>query len=399
VIVEKVKRLKTLGEFDRFFKDEEICREFLEEIRWKGEPRCPSCDCTKVYRYKKGHVLRCASCTKAFTVIKGTIFEKTRVPLDKWFSAIYHVKNEGQGPRWIEDNCGVSHKTAWFMFQRIVQMSQINFDDFVQFNNVIAEVDETYIGPDKAKQSTKRIRELKSTIKGGVGDRISFTTVYVRGKGVFCLLQPPYVTAARNKQIVTSMLDKTCTVYCDQGKHFKWMMGYFKDVKQFDHSKRQFVDPVNKSEHSQSVEGFFKHLKEYLDQFPTARKKYIQRYVSEFAWSYSANNFCDKKLSTGRKMTRIEKFLEAFKNVENLQRPITLNELKGRDKDEKMINEWREENRNKQIAAQKLKIERKGRKELREIKNVKKEKLRQEYPNGRKRGRKSKQLQETCHEQ
>src|SRR5687768_13009922 len=51
----KFSNLKQL--FD-FFKDEKVCREYLEQERWNGNIECPFCACTKVYRTNRG--FKCA---------------------------------------------------------------------------------------------------------------------------------------------------------------------------------------------------------------------------------------------------------------------------------------------------------------------------------------------------
>lgn len=73
---------------------EEKCREYLEELRWHGEPICPHCGSISKHHYKltqngefKG-LYKCKDCRKRFTITIGTMFEGSHVPLDQWFYAI-----------------------------------------------------------------------------------------------------------------------------------------------------------------------------------------------------------------------------------------------------------------------------------------------------------------------
>src|SRR5436853_507518 len=80
------------------FNNDDAAREHLEGLRWPEGPTCPHCCATDVYRMatktpSKGHgrkgLLRCKACKKQFTVMVGTIFEDSHIPLAKWFAAIY----------------------------------------------------------------------------------------------------------------------------------------------------------------------------------------------------------------------------------------------------------------------------------------------------------------------
>lgn len=129
--VEKVKRLKNLNEFCNYFNTDEKCRKFLVDVRWNGQPKCPDCGsrATGPDAERRFRCIRCPGRRK-FSAIQRTIFENTSVSLPNWFTAIYLVKSENMLTASIERLCGVSHSTAWFMYQRILQMSQIDFDCF-----------------------------------------------------------------------------------------------------------------------------------------------------------------------------------------------------------------------------------------------------------------------------
>ena len=85
-------QFKSLQDVIIRFSDEKTCIAYLEQIRWNGKPECPHCGCSKVYPcgsvnqpYKCGDRF----CGKKFSVKIGLIFEDSKVPLSKWFMAIY----------------------------------------------------------------------------------------------------------------------------------------------------------------------------------------------------------------------------------------------------------------------------------------------------------------------
>lgn len=64
------------------------CLDYLEEVLWKGVPRCPYCQSTKVTPYRKERRYHCNHCFTSFSVTVGTLFQKTHIDLRKWFFAI-----------------------------------------------------------------------------------------------------------------------------------------------------------------------------------------------------------------------------------------------------------------------------------------------------------------------
>ncbi len=63
----------------------------------------------------------CNECNGQFTVTVGTVFERSKVPLTKWWMAA-HMLNQGKNGRSaheIHRNIGVTYKTAWFMMHRL----------------------------------------------------------------------------------------------------------------------------------------------------------------------------------------------------------------------------------------------------------------------------------------
>ena len=68
------------------YPDQEACIEHLEAVRWGDEPNCPHCGSLKVGRKSDtfGHGRwNCHDCKSSFNVLSGTIFEKTKINLQK----------------------------------------------------------------------------------------------------------------------------------------------------------------------------------------------------------------------------------------------------------------------------------------------------------------------------
>ena len=132
-IVEIIKKNKQMREVKSFidlmksFYGEKSCREFLEDIKWHGEPICPHCNCQTKEHYKlksngefKG-LYKCKRCKKRFTVTIGTLY-------------IFLVHKKGISSIQLSKDIDVTQKTAWFMLERI----RHNLKDklVVQFNDM-----------------------------------------------------------------------------------------------------------------------------------------------------------------------------------------------------------------------------------------------------------------------
>jgi len=121
------KSFNNLVEFLDYFTNEEICLKYLSLLKWNKSPVCPHCKNVKVYEYKDGKLYKCAKCRRQFSVKAGTIFEGSKIPLKKWFNAIFLITSNIDGTSSIQlsrDIC-VTQKTAWFMLHKIRQALQI----------------------------------------------------------------------------------------------------------------------------------------------------------------------------------------------------------------------------------------------------------------------------------
>lgn len=81
---------KSIMALYELFPTEEACIKHLEAINWHGKPVSPFDKTSKVYKLKSGKY-RCKNTGKNFTVRTGTMFEKTKISLRKWFIAIWLV--------------------------------------------------------------------------------------------------------------------------------------------------------------------------------------------------------------------------------------------------------------------------------------------------------------------
>lgn len=111
---------------DPIFFDADKARAHLEALLWPDGPTCPHCgEYENVHRLAgKSHragLVQCNSCLKNFTVTVGTVFERSKIPLNKWLLATFLLTSgkKGTSSHQLHRMLGVTYKTAWFMTHRI----------------------------------------------------------------------------------------------------------------------------------------------------------------------------------------------------------------------------------------------------------------------------------------
>src|ERR1700686_2934425 len=118
----------TTDQFDKLFPDDDACKAYLIVRRWPdGIVRCPRCSSERVYELKsRPFHWECPDCRKGgayrFSVLVGTVFENTNVPLRTWFKVIYLMLTSKKGISALQVHRMMgfgSYKTAHYMCHRI----------------------------------------------------------------------------------------------------------------------------------------------------------------------------------------------------------------------------------------------------------------------------------------
>ena len=130
------------------FPTEEICIQHLENVRWGDTPACPLCGSLDVARKDENNRVgrwNCHDCRASFNVLSGTIFCKTRVPLQKWFLAVALMVNakKSLSSYQLARDLDLTQQTALYMQQRIWAAMAESDAGLLQG---ILEADETYVG-------------------------------------------------------------------------------------------------------------------------------------------------------------------------------------------------------------------------------------------------------------
>ena len=142
---------------DPIFTDEAAARAYLEATRWAEGVFCPHCGgnekCKKIEgKSHRPGLYQCGDCRAQFTVTVGTVFERSKVPLNKWLLATHLMASskKGMSAHQLHRSLGVTYKTAWFMFHRIREAMRDDAPVSFGTGGGAVEVDEPFIGRNKA---------------------------------------------------------------------------------------------------------------------------------------------------------------------------------------------------------------------------------------------------------
>jgi transposase-like protein len=292
-----VTQFKNLKEMMQTFSDEKVCRAYMEQMRWDGNPVCPHCGEGKPYKLKDGKTYRCVSktCKKDFTVTVGTIFENSKVPLSTWFAAIYlcTAHKKGISSLQLHRDLGVTQKTAWFILHRVRLL--MGKPDTGQLDNTV-EIDETYVGGKFANMNRGRRKKFQESGKDnkipvmGFVERDGNARLTVIGESSF-------------KQMVRKNVKNTATVVTDTHLSYQGLSLEYADHGTVNHSRSEYKRGIY---YTNSVEGFFSCLKRSIyGIYHSVSPKHLQRYCHETGYRYNTRKIKDK-----------ERFVLTLKNTE-----------------------------------------------------------------------------------
>lgn len=293
-----LQKFSNLLELITYFKDDNTCRIYLEKIRWNDKLVCPYADCKHdhIYRYSDGKRYKCEKCQRQYSVKVGSIFEDSKISLQKWFAAIYLITSHKKGISSLQlhRDIGVTQKTAWYMLHRVRHSLGIHGAD-VKLSGVV-EADETFIG---GKEANKHEDKKTANTQGrSVKTKTPVAGAVERGGNV-------KATVVKNTQLSTlhkfvkQNVQKGATLNTDEWYGYNGLNKLYEHYV-INHNVKEYV---NGSIHTNTIEGFWSLLKRgCLGIYHSMSAKHLQKYLDEFAFRYntidlSESNRFDKMLN------------------------------------------------------------------------------------------------------
>jgi transposase-like protein len=276
------------------FIDADKAREHLEKLRWPDGPTCPHCGSFNAKRLPaqrgkatKAHpegairagVIQCNDCREQYSVTVGTVFERSKIPLNKWLLANHLITSSKKGisAHQLHRMLDVTYKTAWFMAHRIREAMISDDDTPMGGDGGMVEVDETYIGrvPGKSRMPIHNMNKVISLVDRATGRATSLVFT-----GQF--------TAKSVAKILIPRISPNATLMTDGARFYKPVRTHFAAHKHVDHERGEYVSKANPDWHTNTIEGFFGIFKRGMrGVYQHCGSQHLQRYLAEFDFRYT----------------------------------------------------------------------------------------------------------------
>jgi transposase-like protein len=269
------------------FHDETKARVWLEARIWPTGPICPHCGVIDQATLMQGKTTRpglyqCNACREPFTVTVGTLYERSKVPLNKWLAATHLMmaSKKGMSALQVGRMLGLSKKTAWFVCHRIRESLRETHPEALGGEGKYVEADETYIGgKEKNKHRNKR---TKGNI-GGKGKEAVFALVERQGR--VRSRHIPEVTGKTLRPILVAQVDRKSFLMTDEAGQYLHVGKEYAGHETVNHGIGEYVrGPA----HTNTIEGYFSILKRGITgTYHHVSQQHLKRYLVEFDFRYN----------------------------------------------------------------------------------------------------------------
>jgi transposase-like protein len=301
--------------------------EYLESLRWNGTPVCPHCGVqgkhyflnptngvsrtTRTGSESERRVWKCKDCRKQFSVLTGTIFHGSKVPLQTWLFVFFEMcsNKNGIAAREIARKYGVAPKTAWFMTQRIRE-AMANDSSGKLSGNV--SMDETYIG---GKPENWHANDPRRTDKGNSTNKMAAVALISNETGEIRTQAVTNVTGTVVQDMLRMNVQMSDTaLHTDSAPLYRTVSKEMAAHHVVNHHAGQYVSEL--SDGTNKVENFFSQLKRSIDgTHHCVSKIHLDRYLTEFAFRHGSHDLTDTE--------RMVKLMGQVPGVRLTYRPFT----------------------------------------------------------------------------
>lgn len=281
-LTHSLSKWQSLDSLLSYFRTNQRCEEFLFHILYPDGIRCPKCG--GIVIYKCGRLFHCDECNTTFSVKVGTIFQSTKLPLRKWFAAIWLTLNNKKAisAAMLSRELGITYTTAWHLLHKLRRTMPQSSDPLSSRSPI--QVDAAYVGGQLRwvahKPEGYRFGDYlknKVSVLGLSGDRLVMRAIDEGNWKSICPVLSQYLTT-------------DSIVYSDQGNEFARIgkqLGLLHYV--CNHDAKEFTSDTGAT--TNRIEGAWSHLKRHQRGiYHLLPKKYAQYYIDEFVYRWNTRN-------------------------------------------------------------------------------------------------------------
>jgi hypothetical protein len=178
----------SMFEFLQRYGTEGQCEDALAASRWPEGWACPRCGGANAYAFRRGRqpYRECVGCRYQCSLIAGTMFEGSKLPLRVWFLAMQLLSQAKNNVAALElrRQLGVSYPTAWLIKHKI--MEAMRQRELGRQLSGRVEIDDAYLGGERTGGKPGRGSENK------VPFVVALQTAQGGAPHLLCMAQLPF---------------------------------------------------------------------------------------------------------------------------------------------------------------------------------------------------------------
>jgi transposase-like protein len=267
------------------FSDADKAREYLESLHWPDGAECPHCESMNVTKVNgktaRPGLYMCNACRKQFTVTVGTIFEDSKIPLNKWLMAfaLLNGSKKGMSAHQLHRSLGITYKSAWFMAHRIREAMKDDGSPLGGPGKVV-EADEAFVGGKQSRRAYKKPASKKKVV------------ALVERDGRARSFHVANIHHGNVRAALVTNVHRSSTLMTDDAR-FYWSIGReFANHGTVLHAGHEFSR--GDGHHANTAENFFSILKRgVIGTYHHWSEAHMHRYLVEFDFRYSTKDLAD----------------------------------------------------------------------------------------------------------
>ena len=269
-----------LIEFQQRFTSQASCQHHLFAMKWPGGYKCDTCGHNECYvtTTRTLKLYECKQCRYQSTVTVGTVMEKTRTDLPKWFLAIYLVAHDKRGvsATMLSHEVGVTYKTAWLMLHKI--RKAMGERDAKYTLAGIVELDDAFFGAPSEGGKRGRGTDKAKVLVG--------LSLNAQGHPLFVKMEViPDMKGTTLAEFAQNHIESCSLISSDAYSSFNALKeDYLLDAKKY--------NPVENPDHLKWLHVIISNAKAFVaGTFHGLDKKHLQLYLDEFCYRFNRRKF------------------------------------------------------------------------------------------------------------
>lgn len=225
-------------------------------------------------------MVQCNDCHQQYSVTVGTVFENSKIPLNKWLLAnhLLCASKKGISAHQLHGMLGITYKSAWFILNRIREAMRPLDVAPMGGNGGTVEVDETFISREPKVEARK----------GGFQHKMKAPSLLDLTTGEKRSIVLDKIPIAEITPILRENIAAEAHLMTDDAGQYRFMRHHFASHCTIPHMKGANVDPDNSAIHTNTTKGSFSIFKRRMrGVYQHCGKQHLHRYVAEFDFRYT----------------------------------------------------------------------------------------------------------------